>query len=58
MLVAELGARALSRESHLVLREQRNDYIKDSAGGNKDMRSACLQILRGRKKQESATGIR
>ena len=33
VLVAGQGARALSRGSHLELREQRNDYIKDTAGG-------------------------
>jgi hypothetical protein len=36
VLVAGLGARALSRGSHLELREQRNDYIKAGAVGNKD----------------------
>ena len=55
MLVAGLGARALSRGSHLELREQRIDYIKAGAVGNKDMRSACLQIPQRDKKQESAT---
>ena len=33
-----VGARALSRGSHLELREQRNDYTKDGTLGNKDIK--------------------
>src|ERR1700674_1124567 len=39
VLVAEEDARALSRGSYLEVREQRNDYTKDDAVGNKDMRN-------------------
>src|SRR6266571_9442052 len=44
VLVAGWGARALSRGSHLEVREQQNDYTKDDTVGNKDIQCACLQI--------------
>jgi len=37
VLAADLGARALTRGSHLEDYEQRNDYIKAGSAGKKDV---------------------
>jgi hypothetical protein len=38
--VTDLGARALTRGSHLKVYGQQNDYTKDAATGKKDIERA------------------
>ncbi len=52
MLVAGRVARALSRGSHLEVREQHDDYTKEAGVGNKDIQRAGFQLAHAHRELE------
>src|ERR1700722_803364 len=55
VLVAGRAARALSRGTHLEVREQQTDYTKERAAGNRDVQGVCFLTGKERMSPESLT---